>query len=132
MLYGRANLTAVSLGIHQVILEETTAFYAERQRCGAPLDELGPVKLKLGQMQSRLLTARLTDYHAVHLLDCGLPSDAEMMNAKLVNVEYAFRLIGRDMTQTIEDQERQDRVNTGNRPLDPRTSTHHDSPDHPA
>ncbi len=57
VLYGRANLTAVSLGIHQAILEETAAFCAERQRYGAPLVELGPVT-KLGQMQSRLMTAR--------------------------------------------------------------------------
>jgi len=35
VLYGRANLTAVSLGIHQAILEETTAFCTERQRYGA-------------------------------------------------------------------------------------------------
>ncbi|MGK5449805.1 acyl-CoA dehydrogenase family protein [Streptomyces radiopugnans] len=90
VLYGRANLTAVSLGIHQAVLEETTKFCAERQRYGAPLGELGSIKLKLGQMQSRLMTARLAAYHAVHLLDRGVPCDAELMNAKLVNVEYAL------------------------------------------
>jgi acyl-CoA dehydrogenase len=90
VLYGRANLTAVSLGIHQAILDETSAFCAERQRYGAPLGELGSIKLKLGQMQSRLMTARLAAYHAVHLLDQGQPCDAELMNAKLVNVEYAL------------------------------------------
>ena len=90
MLYGRANLTAVSLGIHQALLDETSAFCSERQRYDAPLGELGSVKMKLGQMQSRLMTARLTAYHAVHLLDQGLPCDAELMNAKLVNVEYAL------------------------------------------
>lgn len=90
VLYGRANLTAVSLGIHQAILDETTAFCAERHRYGAPLAELGSVKLKLGRMQSRLMTARLAAYHAVHLLDRGMPCDAELMNAKLVNVEYAL------------------------------------------
>lgn len=90
ILYGRANLTAVSLGIHQAILDETTAFCSEQRRYGAPLAELGNIKLKLGQMQSRLMTARLAAYHAVHLLDRGLPCDAELMNAKLVNVEYAL------------------------------------------
>ncbi|QPP05598.1 acyl-CoA dehydrogenase [Streptomyces bathyalis] len=90
VLYGRANLTAVSLGIHQAILDETSAFCSERQRYDAPLGELGSVKMKLGQMQSRLMTARLAAYHAVHLLDQGLPCDAELMNAKLVNVEYAL------------------------------------------
>jgi alkylation response protein AidB-like acyl-CoA dehydrogenase len=41
-------------------------------------------------MQSRLMTARLAVYHATHLLDSGEPCDAELINAKLVNVEYAL------------------------------------------
>ncbi|MFF0061138.1 acyl-CoA dehydrogenase family protein [Streptomyces sp. NPDC005279] len=90
VLYGRANLTAVSLGIHQAILEETTRFCSDRRRYGKPLHELPSVKLKLGSLQSRLMTSRLAAYHAVHLLDEGLPCDAELMNAKLVNVESAI------------------------------------------
>ncbi|MFG1608554.1 acyl-CoA dehydrogenase family protein [Actinoplanes sp. NPDC049265] len=90
ILYGRPNLTAVSLGIHQALVEETTRFAAERQRYGGPLAALPSIKLKIGQMQSRLMTARLAAYHAVHLLDQGLPCDAELMNAKLINVEYAL------------------------------------------
>ncbi|MCM2386745.1 acyl-CoA dehydrogenase family protein [Streptomyces albipurpureus] len=87
VLYGRANLTAVSLGIHQAILDETTRFCAERYRYGNPLHDLPSIKMKLGKLQSRLMTARLAAYHAVHLLDQGLPCDAELMNAKLINVE---------------------------------------------
>jgi alkylation response protein AidB-like acyl-CoA dehydrogenase len=90
ILYGRANLTAVSLGIHQAIMEETSAFVTEQHRYGKPLHELPSVKLKVGQMQSRLMTSRLAAYHSVHLLDQGLPCDAELMNAKLINVEYAM------------------------------------------
>ncbi|MER0476919.1 acyl-CoA dehydrogenase family protein [Streptomyces sp. Edi2] len=90
MLYGRPNLTAVSLGIHQAVLDETTAFCAERQRYDKPLADLSTIKLKLGRIQSRLLLARLSAYHAVHLLDQGLQCDAELMNAKLVNVESAL------------------------------------------
>lgn len=90
VLYGRANLAAVSLGIHQALVDETTAFTAERHRYGKPLYEVPSIKMKLGQMQSRLMTARLALYHAVHLLDQGLSCDAELMNAKLVNVEYAL------------------------------------------
>jgi alkylation response protein AidB-like acyl-CoA dehydrogenase len=90
VLYGRANLTAVSLGIHQAILDETVAFASARQRQGKPLSEIGSVKLKIGQMQSRLMTARLAAYHAAHLLDAGQSCDAELINAKLVNVEYAL------------------------------------------
>jgi alkylation response protein AidB-like acyl-CoA dehydrogenase len=90
VLYGRPNLTAVSLGIHQALMEETSAFVTGRHRYGRPLHDLLPVKLKVGQMQSRLMTARLAAYHAVHLLDKGVDCDAELMNAKLINVEYTL------------------------------------------
>jgi alkylation response protein AidB-like acyl-CoA dehydrogenase len=90
VLYGRPNLTAVALGIHRALVEETAAFCAERERYGKPLYAVDSVKMKLGQMQSRLMTARLAAYHAAHLLDEGIPCDAELMNAKLVNVEYAL------------------------------------------
>lgn len=90
ILYGRPNLTAVSLGIHQALMEETLNYVSDQRRYGAPLGDLLPIKLKLGKMQSRLMTARLAAYHAVHLLDRGLPCDNELMNAKFINVEYAL------------------------------------------
>ncbi|MFC4334451.1 acyl-CoA dehydrogenase family protein [Salininema proteolyticum] len=89
-LYGRANLTAVSLGIHQAILDATVDYASKRELYGKPISELANVKQKIGQMYSRLMTARITAYHAVHLLDEGLACDAELMNAKLVNVESAM------------------------------------------
>ena len=90
ILYGRANLAAVSLGIHQAIVDETVKFTTGRQRYGKPIAEMPTIKLKLGQMQSRLMTARLAAYHATHLLDSGADCDAELINAKLINVEYAL------------------------------------------
>lgn len=90
MLYGRPNLTAVALGIHQAIVEETVRLCRERERYGEPLGQLGAVAVKVGQLQSRLMTARLTAYHAVSLLDQGRSCDAELMNAKVVNVESAL------------------------------------------
>jgi alkylation response protein AidB-like acyl-CoA dehydrogenase len=90
VLYGRPNLAAVALGIHRAIVEDTAAFCRERHLYGKPLSDISSVGLKLGEMQSRLMTARLALYHAVHLLDRGMSCDAELMNAKLVNVEYAL------------------------------------------
>jgi acyl-CoA dehydrogenase len=90
VLYGRANLTAVSLGIHQAIVDETVKFATGRPRHGKPIADMPSIKLKIGQMQSRLMTARLAAYHAAHLLDAGESCDAELINAKLVNVEYAL------------------------------------------
>jgi alkylation response protein AidB-like acyl-CoA dehydrogenase len=90
VLYGRSNLTAVSLGIHHAILEETTKYVTNRQRYGKPLGELLPVKLKLGRIQSKYMTAKLAAYHAVRLLDQGQTCDDELINAKLINVELAI------------------------------------------
>lgn len=90
VLYGRPNLTAVALGIHQAIVDTTVEFVTTRFRYGAPLAELPTIKHKLGLMQHRLLTARVAAYHAVHLLDHGQPCDGELMSAKYGNVEAAM------------------------------------------
>ncbi|MET7606248.1 acyl-CoA dehydrogenase family protein [Streptomyces avermitilis] len=90
VLYGRPNLTAVALGIHQAILEQTTAFASERVRYDNQLHHLPNIKIKIGQIQSRVMTARLAAYHAARLLDTGAACDAELMNAKLINVELAL------------------------------------------
>ncbi|MFJ4151954.1 acyl-CoA dehydrogenase family protein [Streptomyces galbus] len=89
ILYGRPNLTAVALGLHQAIVDETVRFATERTRYGAPLAEMPTIKQKLGALQSRLMTARLTAYHAVRLLDDGQPCDPDLINSKHVNVQAA-------------------------------------------
>ena len=89
-LYGRPNLTAVALGIHQAILDDSVRFCRERELYGEPLAKLPTIALKLGEMHSRLMTARLAAYHAVNLLDHRRSCDAELMNAKLVNTESAL------------------------------------------
>lgn len=90
ILYGRPNLTAVSLGIHQALVETTVRFASDRTRNGTSLSNLPTVRQKLGQLQSQLMTARVLAYHAADMLDQGLPCDAELMNAKLVNVESSL------------------------------------------
>lgn len=90
VLYGRPNLTAVALGIHRALVEDTAEFAAQHRRYGSTLDALPSVKQKLGQMYSQWTTARLAAYHAVDLLDRGIPCDTELINAKLVNVELAL------------------------------------------
>ena len=90
VLYGRPNLTAVSLGIHQAIVEQTVEFATAQTRYGKSLAELPTVQQKLGQMQSQLMTARLAAYHAAHLLDEGMPCDADLISAKLLNVESSL------------------------------------------
>ncbi|MFC8845789.1 MULTISPECIES: acyl-CoA dehydrogenase family protein [unclassified Micromonospora] len=90
VLYGRPNLAAVALGIHQAVLDITVAYATRQRRYGKPLADLPTVKQRIGAIQSRLMVARLAAYHAVHLLDSGRPCDAELVNAKLINAEHAI------------------------------------------
>jgi acyl-CoA dehydrogenase len=85
--YGRPNLTAVALGLHQAIHDETVAFCKARERYGKPLGDLDIIRARLGRIRSRLMTARTLAYQAAHMLDAGQPCDAELMNAKLVGAE---------------------------------------------
>jgi len=90
VLYGRLNLAAVSLGIHQALLEETRHFVANRRHGGYELSKEPTVQQKLGQMNASLITARVLAYHASHMLDEGIPCDPYLMNAKLQNVELSL------------------------------------------
>lgn len=87
VLYGRPNLTAVALGLHQVLLEETVAFAKQRHRRGVPLAKLATVEQRIGQMKQRLMTARTLAYTAVHMLDHGRSCDDELVAAKQFGVE---------------------------------------------
>lgn len=90
ILYGRPNLAAVALGVHQAVMDDTLAFCANRRLYGAPLAKLPSVALKVGSLASRLITSRLVAYDAVRALDEGASCDIELMNAKLVNTESAL------------------------------------------
>jgi acyl-CoA dehydrogenase len=87
ILYGRPNLAAVALGIHQALVEATIDFAKGRHRYGEPLCEIPTIKAKLGEMQSRLETSRVVLYDAVGRLDAGQSCDLQLINAKLRNAE---------------------------------------------
>jgi alkylation response protein AidB-like acyl-CoA dehydrogenase len=87
VLYGRPNLTAVALGIHQALLEETTAFAGQRHRRDQPLTRLPTIERRIGLTKERLMTARVLAYQAVHMLDHGQPCDDELIGAKYRGVE---------------------------------------------
>ncbi|GHH81156.1 acyl-CoA dehydrogenase family protein [Streptomyces capitiformicae] len=90
VLYGRLNLMAVSLGIHQAVYEETARYCREVHRYGKPLGHLPNIKIELGRILQRLTLARQSAYLAAHLLDNGRPCDVELMAAKLFNVESSI------------------------------------------
>ncbi|HEX3785702.1 MAG TPA: acyl-CoA dehydrogenase family protein [Pseudonocardiaceae bacterium] len=85
ILYGRPNLTAVALGIHQALVDETRAYARTQHRYGAPLHQVSTVNQRLGAMWSSLMTCRTVAYLAASMLDRGEACDPELINAKLVN-----------------------------------------------
>lgn len=82
IVYGRPNLTALSLGLHEALLETTVQWLSTRPRYDGHLLDLPVVQDRLGAMQGRIQTARGAAYQAVHLLDQGLPCDAQLIGAK--------------------------------------------------
>jgi alkylation response protein AidB-like acyl-CoA dehydrogenase len=89
ILYGRPNLTAVSLGIHEALVATTVEWLTARDRGDGHLSDLPVPRYRLGGMQNRLQTARGAAYQAVHLLDLGLPCDAQLIGAKNTGHELA-------------------------------------------
>lgn len=83
VVYGRLNLAAVALGIHQRMLDETTQRVSIRKRREGHLADLPTVRHRVAEMQHNLMTAELAVYHAAHLLDQGKPCDPWLHNAKL-------------------------------------------------
>ncbi|MGW1006474.1 acyl-CoA dehydrogenase family protein [Streptomyces sp. NPDC002520] len=82
ILYGRPNLTAVSLGVHEALVDTTTRFLKTRPRYGRQLSDVPVLRDRVGEMEGRLRAARGLAYEAVHLLDHGHSCDPELINAK--------------------------------------------------
>ncbi|AJE87497.1 acyl-CoA dehydrogenase [Streptomyces albus] len=89
ILYGRPNLAAVSLGIHEAVMATTTARLKTRARYRGILADLPVLRDRVGHMEARLRAARILAYHGVHLLDAGLPCDGDLINAKYLGHQWA-------------------------------------------
>ncbi|MEU9059066.1 acyl-CoA dehydrogenase [Streptomyces sp. NPDC048430] len=89
ILYGRPNLTAVSLGIHETVAATTTSYLKARPRYRSALSDLPVLRDRVGDMEARLRAARILAYQSVHLLDQGLSCDAELINAKYLGFQWA-------------------------------------------
>lgn len=88
--YGKPNLTAVALGVHQAIFDATLGYAGQRTMYGKPLTELESARLKIGDIYARLKVARQSAYWAMHLMDKKGEADEEIILAKLIGAESAF------------------------------------------
>ncbi|MGV9789048.1 acyl-CoA dehydrogenase family protein [Streptomyces sp. NPDC003435] len=91
ILYGRPNIAAVSLGVHEAIVGTTVRYLQNRQRYSGSLADIPAVHQRIGAMESHVRAARDLAYLAVHLLDQGIPCDHELMNSKHLGHRYAAR-----------------------------------------
>ncbi|MFD4574990.1 acyl-CoA dehydrogenase family protein [Streptomyces sp. NPDC058417] len=89
ILYGRPNLSAVSLGIHETVVSTTITRLKTRPRYRGALSDLPVLRDRVGDMEARLRAARILLYQSTHLLDHGLPCDAELINAKYLGHQWA-------------------------------------------
>ncbi|MFD4176233.1 acyl-CoA dehydrogenase family protein [Streptomyces anulatus] len=90
ILYGRPNLATVSLGIHEAVVATTTARLKTRPRYRGTLSDLPVLRDRIGDMEARLRAGRILAYQSVHLLDQGLPCDADLINAKYLGHKWAM------------------------------------------
>ncbi|MDF9868595.1 alkylation response protein AidB-like acyl-CoA dehydrogenase [Streptomyces pratensis] len=93
ILYGRPNLAAVSLGIHERVVATTTARLNARPRYQGALSDLPVLRGRVGDMEARLRAARILAYQSVHLLDQGLSCDADLINAKYLGHQWAMQSV---------------------------------------
>ncbi|MEU0305822.1 acyl-CoA dehydrogenase family protein [Streptomyces cyaneofuscatus] len=91
ILYGRPNLAAVSLGIHEAVVATTTARLKARSRYRGSLSDLPVLRDRIGDMEARLRAGRILAYQSVHLLDQGLSCDADLINAKYLGHQWAMK-----------------------------------------
>ncbi|MGP3756987.1 acyl-CoA dehydrogenase family protein [Streptomyces sp. IBSNAI001] len=89
ILYGRPNLAAVSLGIHEAVVATTTARLKDRPRYRGALSDLSVLRDRIGDMEARLRASRILAYQSVHLLDQGLPCDPDLINSKYLGHQWA-------------------------------------------
>ncbi|WP_405438693.1 acyl-CoA dehydrogenase family protein [Streptomyces anulatus] len=90
ILYGRPNLAAVSLGIHEAVVATTIARLKARPRYRGALSDLPVLRDRVGDMEARLRAGRILAYQSVHLLDQGLSCDADLINAKYLGHQWAM------------------------------------------
>ncbi|WP_434595916.1 acyl-CoA dehydrogenase family protein [Streptomyces sp. A5-4] len=89
ILYGRPNLAAISLGIHETVVATTATRLKARPRYQGALSDLPVLRDRIGDMEARLRAARILAYQSVHLLDRGLSCDADLINAKYLGHQWA-------------------------------------------
>jgi len=86
---GRVNVAARGVGLAQAALDEAVRYSQQRKTFGKPLHQHQTIALKLADMATRTMAARLLTRQAADALDRGERADYEAGMAKLFATEAA-------------------------------------------
>ena len=87
---GRVAIAALSTGLAQGCVDESTSYAGLREAFGRPIGGNQAVAFQIADMDVRAHTARLAWWHAAALADAGQPYRREAAIAKLVSSEAAM------------------------------------------
>ncbi|OKJ72295.1 acyl-CoA dehydrogenase family protein [Streptomyces sp. CB02460] len=93
ILYGRLNLAALGVGLHEAVMTTTTAYLKARPRYGSTLSDHPVLRGRIGGMEACLRAARALAYQAAHCLDQGLSCDPDLITAKLLGAQWAAQSV---------------------------------------
>lgn len=86
---GRIGIASQGLGIAQASIDCAIDYAAKRIAFGEPILKMQAIQLKLADMETRLVSARLLTHMAAMLKDAGQPYTKEAAMAKLAASEVA-------------------------------------------
>ena len=86
-------------GISTRLLDDCTAYAADRTQFGVPIGSFQAVKHKLATMHTMLTAARAAAHGAAHALATGAPHAARAVSAALVTAIDAHRVANREALQ---------------------------------
>jgi len=89
---GRINIAARSVGVGRAAFDAAIRYAQERETFGKPIAEHQAIQIKLADMGTRLLAARLMTEHAAARKEAGERTDVEAGMAKLFASEAAFEI----------------------------------------
>ena len=93
----RVHTAARAVGLARAALEDTAAYLQERVQFGQPLAEFQALRFELASMAADVTQARAFWCQVAHLVDEGVPCEAEAAMVKLQATEMAVRVTNQAM-----------------------------------
>lgn len=90
--YGRTATAAMCVGAAQAALDLAKRYAKERVQFGQPIAQFQAIQLKIADMATAVVTARLLTYEAARMIDQGERADREASMAKFYAAESVMKV----------------------------------------